>query len=182
MYIYHMLINALSAHMIHSNLNTTFYTHVEDSLTKTIYIRYVCVCVCVCVFPYIIPVWYYIYMETHTHTHAHTYTHTHTHTHTLIHTHTHTRTHSHTHTHTHTHTWFGEETLYCVWHWSLLNKLLVVADSVRMVWELLSVAADMVSVDQVSCTRSTARQDASQSFSSVGLPSNNRTGWLRVPG
>ena len=32
MYIYHALINALSAHMI--------YTHVEHSPTKTIYIRF----------------------------------------------------------------------------------------------------------------------------------------------
>ena len=29
MYIYHALINALSAYMIHINLNTIFYTHVE---------------------------------------------------------------------------------------------------------------------------------------------------------
>ena len=29
MYIYYALINALSAHMIHINLNTIFYTHVE---------------------------------------------------------------------------------------------------------------------------------------------------------
>ena len=29
MYIYHALINALSAHMIHINLNRIFYTHVE---------------------------------------------------------------------------------------------------------------------------------------------------------
>ena len=28
-YIYHALINALSTHMIHSNLNMIFYTHVE---------------------------------------------------------------------------------------------------------------------------------------------------------
>ena len=28
-YIYHALINALSAHMIHINLNMIFYTHVE---------------------------------------------------------------------------------------------------------------------------------------------------------
>ena len=80
-----ILINALSAHMIHSNLNI-FYTHVEHSPippTKTIYIKY--------------------YMETHTHTHAAlnsnvhdtdlyhtcTCTHTHTHTHTLTHSHTH---------------------------------------------------------------------------------------------
>ena len=61
MYIYHVLINALSAHMIHINLNMIFYTHVEHSPTNTIYINYkknkkyvcgcmcVCVCVCVCV-------------------------------------------------------------------------------------------------------------------------------------
>ena len=39
LYIYHALINALSAHMIHINLNTIFYTHVEHSPTKIIYIR-----------------------------------------------------------------------------------------------------------------------------------------------
>ena len=39
-YIYHALINALSAHMIHINLNMIFYTHVEHSPTKTIYIKY----------------------------------------------------------------------------------------------------------------------------------------------
>ena len=39
MYIYHALINALSTHMIHINLNI-FYTHVEHSPTKTIYIKY----------------------------------------------------------------------------------------------------------------------------------------------
>ena len=39
MYIYHALINALSAHMIHINLNI-LYTHVEHSPTKTIYIKY----------------------------------------------------------------------------------------------------------------------------------------------
>ena len=39
-YIYHALINALSAHMIHINLNMIFYTHVERSPTKTIYIKY----------------------------------------------------------------------------------------------------------------------------------------------
>ena len=31
MYIYHALINALSAHIIHINLNTIFYTHIEHS-------------------------------------------------------------------------------------------------------------------------------------------------------
>ena len=40
MIIYHALINALSAHMVHSNLNMIFYTHVEHSPTKTIYIKY----------------------------------------------------------------------------------------------------------------------------------------------
>ena len=30
-YIYHALINALSGHMIHINLNMIFYTHVEHS-------------------------------------------------------------------------------------------------------------------------------------------------------
>ena len=38
MYIYHALINTLSAHMMHINLNMIFYTHVEHSPTKTIYI------------------------------------------------------------------------------------------------------------------------------------------------
>ena len=33
MYICHALINALSAHMIHINLNMIFYTHVEHSPT-----------------------------------------------------------------------------------------------------------------------------------------------------
>ena len=49
MYIYHALINALSAG-IHVNLNIIFYTHVEHSPTKTIYIKY--------------------YTEKHTHTHT----------------------------------------------------------------------------------------------------------------
>ena len=40
MYIYHALFNALSAHMIHINLNMIFYTHVKHSPTKTIYIKY----------------------------------------------------------------------------------------------------------------------------------------------
>ena len=38
MCIYHALINALSVHMIHTNLNV-FYTHVQHSPTKTIYIK-----------------------------------------------------------------------------------------------------------------------------------------------
>ena len=37
MCIYHAL---MRAHMIHINLNTIFYTHVEHSPTKTIYIKY----------------------------------------------------------------------------------------------------------------------------------------------
>ena len=40
MYIYHVLINALRAHMIHINLNTIFYTHVEHGPTKTVFLRY----------------------------------------------------------------------------------------------------------------------------------------------
>ena len=40
MYIYHVLMNTLSAHTIHINLNTIFYTDIEHSPTKTIYIRY----------------------------------------------------------------------------------------------------------------------------------------------
>ena len=40
MYIYHALINASSAHMIHIHLNMIFYTHVEHSPTETIYIKY----------------------------------------------------------------------------------------------------------------------------------------------
>ena len=42
MYIYHALINAPSAHMIHINLNMIFYTHddVKHNPTKTICIKY----------------------------------------------------------------------------------------------------------------------------------------------
>ena len=40
MYMSHALINALSAHIIQINLNTIFYMNVEDSPTKTIYIRH----------------------------------------------------------------------------------------------------------------------------------------------
>ena len=39
MYIYHALINALSTHMIHVNLNMIFYTHVEHSLAKKYYME-----------------------------------------------------------------------------------------------------------------------------------------------
>ena len=35
-----IIINALGAHMIHIKLNMIFYTHVEHSPTKTIYIKY----------------------------------------------------------------------------------------------------------------------------------------------
>ena len=52
MYIYHALINALSTHMVPINLNMIFYTYVEPSPTKTIYLKY--------------------YTEKHTHTDTHT--------------------------------------------------------------------------------------------------------------
>ena len=39
-YIYHALINTLSADMIYINLNTIFYTHVEQCPTNAIYLRY----------------------------------------------------------------------------------------------------------------------------------------------
>ena len=35
MYINHALINALSTHIIHINLNTIFYTHIEESYLCT---------------------------------------------------------------------------------------------------------------------------------------------------
>ena len=54
-YIYHALINVLNTHVTHINLNAIFYTHVEHSPIKIIYVRY--------------------YMETHTCMHAHTHTH-----------------------------------------------------------------------------------------------------------
>ena len=40
MYIYHVLINALSAHMIHVSLNMILCTYVEHGPNKTIYIKY----------------------------------------------------------------------------------------------------------------------------------------------
>ena len=92
MYGYHVLINALSAHMIHINLNMIFYTHVEHSPTKTIYIKY--------------------YTEKQINTH---YTHTHTAMNSnvydtdlyctclRVHVCAHACTRAHTHTHTHTH-------------------------------------------------------------------------------
>ena len=63
MYIYHALINALSDPMIHINLNI-FYTHVEHSPTKTIYIKN------------------YTKQNKMHYKHAHTHIHIHTHTHT----------------------------------------------------------------------------------------------------
>ena len=39
-YVDHALINALSAHIIHINLNMIFYTHVEHSPTNFFYIKY----------------------------------------------------------------------------------------------------------------------------------------------
>ena len=58
MYIDHVLINTVSAHMKHINRNAIFYAQIEHSPTKTIYIRY--------------------YMETQMHVHMRTRTHTHT--------------------------------------------------------------------------------------------------------
>ena len=40
MHICHVLINALSAHTIHINLNMIFYTYVEHSPTQTVYIKH----------------------------------------------------------------------------------------------------------------------------------------------
>ena len=57
MHIYHAFISALSAYMIHINLNI-FYTHVEHSPTKTIYIKFVL----------------FFKRTTNTHTHTHTLT------------------------------------------------------------------------------------------------------------
>ena len=75
MYIYHALINAQSAHMIHINLNMIFYTHVEHSPTITIYIKY-----------YLKKI-YILKNKNKTHyKHAHTRTHARTHTHTRTHT------------------------------------------------------------------------------------------------
>ena len=79
MYIYHALINALSAHMIHINLNMIFYTHVEHSATKTIYIKY------------------YLKFKNNNNKNA-LQTRTHTHARTRMH----ARMHAHTHAHTHT--------------------------------------------------------------------------------
>ena len=40
MLVYHALINTLSAHVIHINLNTIFCTHVEHSPIESVYIKY----------------------------------------------------------------------------------------------------------------------------------------------
>ena len=71
--IYHALINALSAHMIHINLNMIFYTHVKHSPTKTIYIKYYLITIITVII--IIKTHYkHARARTHTHTHTHTYT------------------------------------------------------------------------------------------------------------
>ena len=75
MYIYHTLINALSAHMIHINLNMIFYTHVESYQNNL----------------------HKVLKNKNKNTHY-----THTHTHARTHARTHALTHTHTHTHTHT--------------------------------------------------------------------------------
>ena len=80
MYIYHPLINALSAHMIHINLNMIFYTHVQHSPTNRIYIKYTK------------KEEEKKALQTHMHARTHTLAHTHTHTHTQTHTHTCTHT------------------------------------------------------------------------------------------
>ena len=77
MYIYRVLINALSADIIHINLNIIFYAHVEHSPIKND-LRKV------------------LYGNTHTRTHSHTHSRTQARTH--------ARTHTHSHSHTHTHT------------------------------------------------------------------------------
>ena len=80
MYIYHALISALSARVIHINLNAIFCTHVEHSPTKAVYIKY--------------------YMEN---KHTNKQTNTHTHTHTRTHAQTNKQTNKQTHKQTHTH-------------------------------------------------------------------------------
>ena len=68
MYMYHALINVLSAHMIHINLNMIFYTHVKHSPTKTIYIDFFLI--------------FFKALQTRTHTHTHPRAHPPTHTYT----------------------------------------------------------------------------------------------------
>ena len=84
MYIYCMLINTLSAHIVHINLNIIFYTHVEHSPIKNNLHKV-------------------LYGNTHTHIHTqkmnlnvHDTDQYHTsYMRTCAHTHTHTHTHSH---------------------------------------------------------------------------------------
>ena len=109
MYIYHVLINALSTRVIHINLNMIFYADIEHrqsyqnnphkapygkipppTLTHT-HIKKPTVNS---------DVHDTSYMGAHACTHARM--HAHRHAHTSIHTRTHARAHTHTHTHTHT--------------------------------------------------------------------------------
>ena len=77
MYIYYVLITALSTHLIHINLNMIFYTHVECSPTKRISIKY------------------YTKTDKQLHyKHAHMHACTHTCTHARMHARMHARTHS----------------------------------------------------------------------------------------
>ena len=107
-YIYHALINALGTHMIHINLNMIFYTHVEHSPTKTVYIKY-----------------YKRFIKKTTKTHTHTqqkhYKNTHTHTHMYTHMHTHTHTHTcacaHTYTVAEIGYWYYLGWKYCKWRY-----------------------------------------------------------------
>ena len=39
-YIYHALIDVLNVHMVHVNLKTIFYTHVEQGPTNAIHLKY----------------------------------------------------------------------------------------------------------------------------------------------
>ena len=84
MYIYHVFINTLNAHIILINLNMIFYTYVEHTPTKTIYIK--------------------DYTETHTYTHTHTHTTLNSNVYdTDVYHASYMCTHAHTHIHTHTH-------------------------------------------------------------------------------
>ena len=116
MYIYHALINALSAHMIHMYLNVIFYTHVEHSPTKTIYIKY------------------YLKKQNKTH-YKHACAHTHTHTHT--HAHMCARTHTHTHTHTHTLTLHQQNNFNSLWSCAYSNEIRSKALNTKMMQTIL---------------------------------------------
>ena len=81
MYIYHALIDVLSADMIHININTICYTHAEHSPTNAIYIKVyeaknVIAMNSNCLYIHDTD----LHAHAHTHTHSHTHTHTHTHT------------------------------------------------------------------------------------------------------